>query len=54
MLKNLFISKVRISILTVFLSNINTPYHVRGLVRMLDEEINAVRRELINLENAFS
>ena len=52
MLKNLFISKVRISILTVFLSNINTPYHVRGLVRMLDEEINAVRRELINLENA--
>lgn len=52
MLKNLFISKVRISILDVYMSNIDSAYHVRALVRLLDEEINAVRRELINLEKA--
>jgi DNA-binding transcriptional ArsR family regulator len=27
-------------------------FHVRGLVRILDEEINAVRRELLNLQDA--
>lgn len=52
MLKNLFISKVRISILDVYMSNIDAAFHVRALVRMLEEEINAVRRELINLESA--
>jgi len=52
MLKKLFISKVRISILEVFLSNLDTAHHVRELVRILDEEINAVRRELMNLESA--
>ncbi len=52
MLKKLFISKVRISILSLYMSNINASYHVRGLVRILDEEINAVRRELLNLESA--
>lgn len=52
MLKNLFISKVRISVLRVYMSDLNASYHVRGLVRILDEEINAVRRELMNLESA--
>ncbi len=52
MLKNIFISKVRISILDVFLSNLDCAHHVRELVRILDEEINAVRRELMNLETA--
>ncbi len=52
MLKNLFISKVRISILDVYMSNVDAAYHVRALVRLLDEEINAIRRELINLEKA--
>jgi len=52
MLKKLFISKVRISILEVFLSNLDAAHHVRELVRILDEEINAVRRELMNLESA--
>ena len=52
MLKKLFISKVRIRILEQYLLNLNTSFHVRGLVRLLDEEINAVRRELINLESA--
>jgi DNA-binding transcriptional ArsR family regulator len=52
MLKNLFISKVRVSILRQYMSNFNASFHVRGLVRALDEEINAVRRELLNLEAA--
>lgn len=52
MLKKLFISKVRISILERYLLNLNASFHVRGLVRELDEEINAIRRELLNLEAA--
>ena len=52
MLKNLFISKVRIKLLEQFLFNPGGEYHVRGLVRLLDEEINAVRRELLNLKDA--
>lgn len=52
MLKNLFISKVRIKILKQFLVYPNEGYHVRALVRMLNEEINAIRRELQNLEDA--
>lgn len=34
-----------------YLNNPDTPYHVRGLVREMKEEINAVRRELQNLES---
>ncbi|MGI6423173.1 MAG: winged helix-turn-helix domain-containing protein [Candidatus Dojkabacteria bacterium] len=52
MLKNLFISKVRIRILELYMSNIKASYHVRGLVREIGEEINAVRRELLNLKDA--
>ncbi len=52
MLKNLFISKVRIRILEQYMFDLNASFHVRGLVRLLDEEINAVRRELLNLEAA--
>ncbi|MCB9790967.1 hypothetical protein H6764_03025 [Candidatus Nomurabacteria bacterium] len=35
-----------------YLFNPGTEYHVRGLVREMKEEINAVRRELGNLEEA--
>jgi DNA-binding transcriptional ArsR family regulator len=52
MLKNLFISKVRIKLLEQFLFNPEQEYHIRGLVRILDEEINAIRRELMNLKDA--
>lgn len=52
MLKKLFISKVRLSVLEKYLYDLKASFHVRGLVRELDEEINAVRRELINLEDA--
>ncbi len=52
MLKKLFISKVRIRILEQYMLDINAAFHVRGLVRILNEEINAVRRELLNLQDA--
>ncbi|HAM37173.1 TPA: hypothetical protein DCP42_00405, partial [Patescibacteria group bacterium] len=32
--------------------DLSAAFHVRGLVRILDEEINAVRRELLNLQDA--
>ncbi len=50
MLKSLFISKVRIRVLSKYMEDVNKPYHVRGLVRELGEEINAVRRELLSLK----
>lgn len=46
----LFVSRVRIKLLRHFLENPDTPIHLRGSVREIDEEINAVRRELIRLE----
>jgi len=52
MIENIIVSKVRIKLLVVFFSNPTELYHVRGLVRKIDEEINAVRRELANLEKA--
>jgi hypothetical protein len=52
MLKNLFISKVRVRILEQYMLDLNASFHVRGLVRVLDEEINAVRRELLNLQDS--
>ena len=52
MLKKLFISKVRIKVLRHYFSHFNEGFHVRGLVRILEEEINAVRRELLNLKDS--
>ena len=52
MLKNIFISKVRVRILKQYMFHPKEGYHVRGLVRLLDEEINAIRRELLNLKDA--
>lgn len=52
MLKKILISKVRIKVLEYFMFNLDGGVHVRGLVRELDEEINAVRRELLNLKDA--
>lgn len=45
-------SKVRVKILELFFSNLTEMYHVRGIVREIKEEINAVRRELERLEKA--
>lgn len=52
MLEDLFISKVRIKMLRQFLINPGQAYHVREIVRQIDEEINAVRRELARMEKA--
>lgn len=50
MLEDIVISKVRVKLLDLFLANSTELYHVRGLVRKINEEINAVRRELAHLE----
>lgn len=50
MLEDLVTSKTRVKILSLFLEDIEAMYHVREIVRRVDEEINAVRRELILLE----
>lgn len=50
MLRDLFISKTRVKILEIFLSDPNQMYHVRDLVRRTEEEINAVRRELLRMD----
>lgn len=50
MFDDLITSKTRIKVLHLFLGNIEEMYHVREIVRRVDEEINAVRRELMLLE----
>ena len=50
MLIDLLISKVRVKILELFLGSPDQVYHVREIVRRVQEEINAVRRELARLE----
>lgn len=50
MLSDLITSKSRIKVLSIFLSQPSEMYHVRELVRRTNDEINAVRRELLFLE----
>ena len=50
-LEDIITSKVRVKILELFFSNLTEMYHVRGIVREIGEEINAVRRELERMEN---
>jgi DNA-binding transcriptional ArsR family regulator len=49
-LSALFVSRVRVKILQLFLSNPGQLFYIREIVRLLDEEINAVRRELQRLQ----
>lgn len=51
-LNDIITSKVRIEILELFFSDVKELYHVRGIVREIKEEINAVRRELEKMEKA--
>jgi hypothetical protein len=51
MLKELFISEVRVNLLKFLIKNYTQEFHVRALVRELGVEINAVRRELEKLNN---
>ncbi|MBI2314902.1 winged helix-turn-helix transcriptional regulator [Candidatus Daviesbacteria bacterium] len=51
MLEELFVSRVRVKILQLFLSSPQESlFHVREIVRRVAEEINAVRRELSRME----
>ena len=49
MLKSLFVSEVRVKTLRVLLTNPAKAFHVRALVRAVETEINAIRRELLRL-----
>lgn len=49
-MEELFISKVRVKMLVLFLSANDELLHVREIVRRVQEEINAVRRELARME----
>lgn len=50
MFSDLITSKTRVKVLSFFLDNPSDMFHVREVVRRVDEEINAVRRELLYLE----
>src|SRR3989344_7046163 len=51
MLEELFVSRVRVKILQLFLTSPqDSLFHVREIVRIVAEEINAVRRELARME----
>ena len=49
-LEKLFGSKTRAKLLNLFFENSGKSYYVREITRVIDEQINSVRRELINLE----
>lgn len=49
-MEELIVSRVRVKILQLFLSQTGELYHVREIVRRVGEEINAVRRELARME----
>ena len=51
MLEQLFGSKTRTKLLIFFLINNNKSYYIRELTRILDSQINSIRREIENLEN---
>ena len=49
--EKLFGSKTRAKLLQLFFENPNKSYYVREMTRVIDEQINSVRRELTNLES---
>lgn len=50
MLSELFLSKVRVKLLELFLAQPDNIYYVREVVRSVGEQINAVRAELARME----
>jgi len=50
MLEELFGSKTRAKLLTLFFNNVDSAYFVRGVARDLKENINSIRREVMKLE----
>jgi hypothetical protein len=51
MLKKIFGSGARVKLFQQFLNNPEEEFFIRELTRVLDEQINSLRRELENLEN---
>ncbi len=51
-LSDFITSRVRIKLLQAFLSQPHEMFYVRELTRLIEEEINAVRRELSRMQNA--
>lgn len=49
-MEELFVSRVRVKMLQLFLTTPGVLLHVREIVRRVSEEINAVRRELARME----
>jgi hypothetical protein len=49
MLEQLFGSKTRVKLLQLFLANSEKKYYIREITRLLDCQINSVRREVENL-----
>lgn len=50
-LEKLFGSKTRTKLLQLFFSNPEKSYYVREITRVIEEQINSVRRELLNLDS---
>jgi hypothetical protein len=50
-LEKLFGSRTRVKLLKLFFCNPNKAFFVREITRVVDEQINSVRRELTNLES---
>lgn len=50
-IEKLFGSKTRAKLLDLFFSDTSKSYYVREITRVVEEQINSVRRELINLES---
>lgn len=49
MIDTLFGSKTRVKLLHLFLNNPGRSFYVREITRIIDEQINSVRRELSNM-----
>ena len=49
--EKLFGSKTRAKLLNLFFENPDKSFYVREMTRVIDEQINSVRRELLNLES---
>lgn len=52
MIDALFGSKTRVKLLHLFLNNPGKAFYVREITRLIDEQINSVRRELSNMLSA--
>ena len=50
-IEKLFGSKTRAKLLKLFFGSPEKSFYVREMTRVIDEQINSVRRELLNLEN---